>query len=424
MGSSQEMSDDELFGPPVPTPPAIDLNQKKLVLAGTSKPVDVVVNKDLQIEVRASSVPRFLQCPSNIRLPRQVKVSTKQAKLGTAFHTICDCIVRGEDFSEQKVADEHGVDVVEVRKLTWAALKMWEQQGPSFPAAKTEVNLGSLILRHEDQSCRITGHADVVSVPGDGTVRIFVWKTGWKIGADYIPQLRTYALLMYRHLQALEVDVYMASVTVGWLRDRSCETVHFTVEELDEWEKTLHKAFIDSMNDTFQAGEHCDYCPAVSQCLIQKQRLAYFIPSETRIDITSENAIAMWGLTGEVMQRCGEVRAVIKGYVNEAGGSIQGGDGRALMLRDTVKKTYTVTPDVLDMLLNYVDSSAFGQFLKIGKTALLKAVGAAAEKGTKGKRQEEVLDSMEAMGAFSEKASKTMVYGRVGEALPEAEENE
>ena len=152
MGSSQEMSDDELFGPPVPTPPAIDLNQKKLVLAGTSKPVDVVVNKDLQIEVRASSVPRFLQCPSNIRLPRQVKVSTKQAKLGTAFHTICDCIVRGEDFSEQKVADEHGVDVVEVRKLTWAALKMWEQQGPSFPAAKTEVNLGSLILRHEGQS--------------------------------------------------------------------------------------------------------------------------------------------------------------------------------------------------------------------------------------------------------------------------------
>lgn len=351
------------------------------------------------IALRASSVPRFVQCAGSQFLPH-VQSGGDAARLGTAVHHAAAGMVQGDMIPLERIANLHEVPLGDLQSLYYAAQTIWDANETFFPNVKTEVTFQRLIVRGKAANAWITGTADVVSSPGDGTLRIADWKSGWREGM-HAGQLKTYALLAYKASKDKSIEKVYAAIF--WMRQREVEGQWYDVETLLEWEKMLAQQADKGAAGELVVGEGCTYCP-VAECPALRQQVAIFRDTETPLQVTSENVLQLHFLRTAIERRCGEVKAAIDHFTQSAG-PFPTGDGRELAMVETEKKTI-YAQGAWPILAARFGEEKIQELAKLSKSDVENLVKENAERGQKGAAVVELLDELEAAGALEKSVSR------------------
>lgn len=352
-------------------------------------------NQPSHIALRASSTPRFMQCPGSA-FREGISSSGKPAILGTVAHLVAANIVRDEPADVEGLAALHDVDAKELSLLRWAAEFIWAQCAQYFPNAETEITLPPIRLESGDVAATITGTADIVSAPGDGTLRIADWKSGWREGV-HTAQLKTYALLAYHGYMlseesAAEPPIERVYASVLWMRNREIEGYWFDVDTLEQWEQLIADSLQRGAAGELIAGEHCGYCP-VKSCPTMRQQIALFASPETGLQITPENVIELHHLRNAVEARCKDLKDAIKQYVS-AYGPIAFGEGRELAITEQERRA-VVGRNAWPLLKERFGEDAVIDIADFSKSDIENLAGADAPRGGKGKAITSFLDELE-----------------------------
>ena len=356
-----------------------------------------------QIALRASSVPRFMQCAGSQFLPH-VQSTGSAARLGTVAHIAAAEIVTEQEPDIAFLARLHDVDESELWSLRYAADTVWSECGGYFPEPKTEVTLPALNLQGESASAALSGTADIVSVPGDGTLRIADWKSGWREGM-HAGQLKTYALLAMRahdaESEAENIDRVYASIF--WMRNREIDGEWYSRELLEAWEQLLIEQLDKGAAGELVPGEGCTYCP-VPDCPALRQQIALFQSPDADFQITSENVLQLHHLRAAIERRCGEVAKAVSHFV-ETSGPFATGDGRELAMVE-MNKTSIVSSRAWPLLVEKFGADRVLELATFSKSAVEDAIKASAENGMKGKDVVAFFDELEKAQALDRSTSR------------------
>lgn len=361
-----------------------------------------------KIALRASSVPRFMQCAGSQFLPH-VQSSGDAARLGTAAHVAASGMVQGDIVNVEQIALLHDVPIDELQSLFWAGKTIWDANETFFPNAQTEVTFKGFTVNGKTATATVTGTADIVSAPGDGTLRIADWKSGWREGM-HAGQLKTYALLAYKASQGHGDDDRFAAAPVEkvyaaifWMRQREVEGQWYDKETLLEWEKMLAQQSDKGAAGELVVGEGCTYCP-VADCPALRKQVAIFKDTEAAFEVTSENVLTLHFLRTAVERRCGDLKSAIDHYT-ESAGPFETGDGRELAMVETEKKT-VFTENAWPILAARFGEEKIQSLAKLSKADVETLAKETAERGQKGAAVVELLDELEAAGALEKSVSR------------------
>lgn len=353
------------------------------------------------MKLRCSRLPLAFKCPGSLRSEDgeiRVEIAHEGGALGSAVHEILASMVEhpsGEHPDPRPVAMKYGVDAEDLSRLVSYGAHAWKAIAQYYPNAISEQD-----IVYETEDFTLTGHLDVVAI-GDGWANFADWKSGYK-QPDYYAQIMGYARLLFAQDTFTQVKG-----TLIWLRDWSQETVLITREDAEAWEREL-VAQVVNWDGTYRAGEHCQFCPRFTSCPARQA-----LVRSALVEIADEdeaNIITGASLPHIVqMYRDGKL-SIVKGLLKQiddlihahiaATGPIDLGNGRELALvpenRDTIEplKAWPV-------LTQYLDTDELAGCVKIGKTALLDAIGDKASKGQKAKAKAQVMSELEAANAVT-----------------------
>lgn len=360
------------------------------------------------IQLRASAAPRFTKCPGSAFLP-QVRTVSAAAALGTAVHKCCEAIVKGEAPDVAGIAALDGIPFAELDGLTWSARALWQEYGSHFPGALTEVELGPEKIGLDAET---TGHADIVAIPHDGTIRIADWKSGWREG-DYNAQLKTYAYLAWRETDRLDSDLFMADginrvyVAIFWLRDRSIEGQWYDTATLARWGEKLSNDVLAGRLGQLSIGEHCAYCP-VAQCPALRDRALALLNTESPIEILEPaDVVLLNDFRKAAEKRLEDIKLAIHQYF-QINVPIDVGGGRELGLVETIRETIKPNSEAFEYLLSTFTPEELYDLITISKTALTAAVREKAGRGAKKSAEELLMNQMRKLGAVQESPSTSI----------------
>jgi hypothetical protein len=347
------------------------------------------------MKLRCSKLPLGFKCPGSIRgnvdTETLVEMSYEGGALGSAVHEVLAAMVEhptGEYPDPRPIALKHGVESEETSRLVTYGVHAWKAIAQYYPNPVSEQD-----LVYEGEGFVLTGHLDVVSI-GDGWANFADWKSGYR-QPDYYAQIMGYARLIFAQ------DPSFATVkgSLVWLRDWSQETVLITREDADAWERELI-AQVVNWNGTYRAGEHCQYCPRFTSC---PARQALVRSAVEEIGLMSPGGIVPADAMPAIVQMyregklsivkglLGQIDEMIRSYI-QAVGPIDLGNGRELAMvpenRDTILPLQA-WPIISERLTN----EELAPCIKIGKTALLDAIGEKAGKG-KGKAKAALMEEL------------------------------
>jgi len=342
--------------------------------------------------IRASFLPIAAKCPGALAAGEALRVETESADVarnGSAVHEVCRSIVASGERTQtavQAAAREHRADADEIGRMSWRAFQWWEANSGAYPGAKTE-----LLMQLEAGDYRLTGHADVVSLPSDAEVRLIDWKSGFLTDADAEPQMRAYGLLACR-----TYNVQRVTATVVWLRDETEQTWTWTADELETWWREIVRGWSHWDGQTFTTGEHCRYCPRLTACPAQRALMRATVSDlealETGGQIEAEGVGKLYARVQVVQQMCERFRELARAVV-AAHGPIPTPDGRELALVQQDREEI-IPAEAWQTLLNIIGPDALAEACKVSKTAVLAAVAAKAPRGQKGKAKDALMDEL------------------------------
>lgn len=349
------------------------------------------------IEIRCSSLPRILACPASQYPPAIViEGEDEAARLGTAAHILCTHIVRGLPTMHVEtlaIADEHRVDVDELRLLGNLARLCWDSLVEHFPAPVCEERMTYI---DDDAGVVLTGQPDLYAIDGDEG-RIPDFKTGRTLG-DHDDQLLGYQFLLSRkfpHLQTFwGAPIHVRHREIG-------QPVTMTRSELDAWWGRL----CETVKEEHYRPSHeaCIYCPRRTSCPARQEMLRDAAGVLTGID----QPISLGGIDNDQL-RLGVITAkhlakICDEYLAAAKtetlirGSHQG-DLDTIGIDGLVVKKEShreLTKDAWPILLKVIDQDAARECAKLSVTKVEKAIGATAAKGQKSKVIASVLKELE-----------------------------
>lgn len=362
------------------------------------------------MKLRCSKLPLAFKCPASVYGDSDdilIEFAHEGGAMGSAVHAVLETLVRAGTFEVpdvRPVSLKFGVESEELTRLSTYGLHAWKALAQYFPSPQTEVEL-------EDDD--LSGHIDVLSL-GEDWANLADWKSSYK-QPDYYDQIMGYAKLVFSNYP----QVVQVKATLIWLRDWSQDTILITRDDVEAWVTTLqNRVFL--WDGKYTAGAHCEYCPRFSTCparqALVRSALAEIGAYDSRaVSADADGVIAVKVLTEAAlpsivqMYREGKL-SIVKGLLKQiddlihthiaATGPIDLGNGRELALvpenRDTIEplKAWPV-------LTQYLETEELAGCVKIGKTAMLDAIGDKAGKGQKAKAKAQVMAELESANAVT-----------------------
>ncbi|MBW3638012.1 MAG: PD-(D/E)XK nuclease family protein [Armatimonadetes bacterium] len=358
------------------------------------------------LQLRASSIPRFVRCPASETLP-QVKNTSDAARLGTVVHLACENIVHERDTDLEALALLHDVPLPELKHLYFGARALWEEYGHFFPNPRTELEYVQNCSTHVEphpEDFLLSGHADIVSHPDEKTVCIADWKSGRGEG-DYGPQLKTYALLAYIHALTRDAETPLERVyaAIFWLRERQIEGQWFEAGVLLDWFRELQRAVVRAAEGELVVGAHCTHCP-VANCPAFKTRAWSLMPVNAEMEVTDENALTVYETLKAFKKKADDALQLVEQHIRQ-NGPIDTPDGKQLTFRETTRESIVPRIDVMQHLSANIPAELVLDAMSFSKTKLMDALTADAPRGTKKQVIEETMAQLRKMGAVEQSTS-------------------
>lgn len=362
------------------------------------------------MQIRASMTPLLYECPGAALLEK-VPRHNMAAEQGTAAHKAFEAIIQGKDVDVDTLVGAYNVDREELTYLIRSFRSKWDEVSEYFPDPQTEVE-----MQLELEGVTITGHSDVISCPGDHTIRIADPKTGRRTSSDYTAQLRTYALMAWRSLDEWfwaddsARDIERVYVTPLWIREsadvlRFTDGMWFPVAELEAWEQTLINIAKRARAGELAINDHCRDCEVVACPLLQKQlaaiRAAGDLPAWTRENVPLYRDFGKW-----MEEQAALIDKAARQMVNQTG-PIDVGDGKALGFRPDETREYKITEESLELLREELSEAEIHSVLKLGLSDTLNMIGDKAPRGSKKKAIEAFCEKARLSGAITLKPNST-----------------
>ncbi|HRU09759.1 MAG TPA: PD-(D/E)XK nuclease family protein [Thermoanaerobaculia bacterium] len=357
------------------------------------------------MKLRCSSLPLAFRCPGSLRQDPgelRIEIAHEAGALGSAVHAVLAEMVlnqNGEYPDVRLFALKYGVDADDLGRLVSYGSHAWRAVRDYYPNPSTEEHLA-----YETPSFALSGHLDVVAL-GSDWANFLDWKSGYK-QPDYYAQLMGYATL----LVASHPSVRQVKASIVWLRDWSQETVLITADDVLAWEDEL-TARIVRWDGRYTAGDHCQYCPRFATCPA-RQALVRSAITELREDVPAVLEAAPDGIirplfaalyTSGKLQLAKQILKRIDDLIRQdiaVHGALPLGNGRELALVGEPRDTIQPLP-AWPILSGYLTQEELAGCVKIGKTALLDAIGDKAPKGKKAKTKDQVMAELKAAEAVT-----------------------
>lgn len=343
----------------------------------------------------------------------QFSQSHGAASVGTCVHAIIEnAIVCGgvnDDFIEAAII-EHCIpdsDHDEVRVLAYVGWRIWNEEIlPVIGDGDIETEVP---MQHEFSGVTLTGHADVVviyEVGGRPHALVVDWKTG-RLQSDYMAQLNGYAALVakaYPHVDSVTaVAVYVRDGEFRKITRSRPAAVIWATETL---------AGIKDRSGKFQTGDHCQYCPASTNCPALKQMMVAAVSWATSANIESESDLfsdenahriaAAYDATRLLKKAVDAFERGLKLHI-EANGDVEFGDGRIATNSVSMLDAITDTRKAWPVLMEYVGEKGMLECVNIQIGKAKKAAREATPEGTTKKANEKaMLDALHEAGALKQ----------------------
>lgn len=360
------------------------------------------------MQLRCSALPLAFKCAGSLRAePGEVliEIAHEGGALGSAVHAVLAEMVlnqNGEYPDVRPFALKYGVGADDLGRLVSYGSHAWRAVRDYYPIPSAEEHLA-----YETPSFALSGHLDVVAL-GSNWANFLDWKSGYK-QPDYYAQLMGYATL----LVATYPSVRTVKASIVWLRDWSQETVLITADDVLAWEDELYVRVVQ-WDGKYSAGEHCQFCPRFAACPARQAlvRSALLEVEPSLAGQAADRAVVMPRIvelyrTGKLhlaKQILDRVEAIIRQDI-QVNGPLSLGNGRELALvpepRDMIEPL-----KAWPILSGYLSQEELAGCVKIGKTAMLDAIGDKAPKGRKAKAKEQVMAELTA----AEAVKKETIY--------------
>jgi hypothetical protein len=363
------------------------------------------------LNIRCSRLPIIAQCPAAATPPAiEIDSSGPEARIGTAVHAwVLDGIAgkRQADQSPEEYAELFRAEIEEVGLLCRLAERAWAEVSQHFPEPEVEAALGYApndisLTGHTDLICLVTEDTGVGTWTGGPELRLIDFKTS-RLDEDYSQQVMGYGFLGLQEIPSA-IAVRTAIVRV---RDQVIDWATYTRSDLEYWWSELALHLSEGRRNIYNPGKrHCLYCPRSQECGAKNQMVVGSIGQILEgIGSQSLQMGDAYDAIKAVEQACERARESLHIMTAEAGGTLDLGDGRELVLRDTHPKEISVKAgwDVLRQaeVDGLVEDSA--ALLEIGKTRLEKAIRAQAPPRQGAARIRQVMFALESAGAITEK---------------------
>jgi hypothetical protein len=365
------------------------------------------------VSVRASFVPLVEKCPA-AAIPPGIAIEDNgdEARLGTGVHEIT--AIRVDSSDEYRVdfdetAKRLDIDQEELGMLCNMAWGQWcRELSPWFPEPQTEVEMTERPLG-ELGKFTLTGHADVMAI-AQTELRVLDWKTG-RLEMNHVPQLKAYSLL-----GMLKTGLQSARACVVRVRFSEADWYAWDLPELLDWWAEIESK---AGKEIYNPGANCRYCPRRYECPARREQLRSsmsFIgqdlePKEAFIEEAARGTyLALLEVTAnDLIARCKEIREYVKAELGgEPRKSLPMVDGRALMIKETDKRTVEWSEAARGILSNYLSPDAITRTLKCSKTSVEEEVKAIAPYRQKTALCKEVVEMLDSAGCLKTSTSETV----------------
>lgn len=360
-------------------------------------------------DVRPSKMPAFEKCPSYCMKPSAPSnVAGIPATIGQAIHAIFEkYTTNGEEITFdvlKKYASKYGVEVDGYMGLSRKCYKLDEKYRENavqyFPNPEREKFMAYTMAN----GFKLKGTADLVQVHSDFGV-VLDLKTGESEMMDNMPQIKTYALMLWRmsrHLGVHEVYGFVFNPVID-----KYQIAVWTGAELEEYETFLMDQ-MTKIGKVFNEGSHCTWCPNLTSCPKHLNSCKALLADSGLLNLIPEQI-------GEIRPKIIHLKQLIKEYdefeknLVEAQGIIDLGDGTEIYLKERSAKKFD-TATVINKIYEYRDDQInlvdyLGKHLKISTTAIKGIIGDTAGKGMKGKDQVEFMELLAQANAITEAVS-------------------
>lgn len=352
------------------------------------------------IHLRCSSLPLASACmASQFHAGPVCETNGPEARLGTAVHECLALHVQGLPYDADAIAAYHQVDPKDVAILAANGRRCLEQMHPYFGTdIQTERYMEAI---DEPAGIRLTGHLDVYGrVTDDPSTAIIVdWKSGYR-DPNALDQLRGYAMLIMSNYP----EVRQVWAWLVMLREQAAEKYLFELSEIERWWMDLSARIKGPLR--YSPGANCRFCSRGATCeakggyLWESAEMVQddsFLPPKRHI--TPAHMVEMLDRIKVVEDACGTARALIKAEVAAAGGTLETGDGRALVLGSHARRSidYPAAASIIDQQISIDDLIPL---LQISKTKLEDYVRRRAPRGQKQQAVKDLMDRLEQAGAL------------------------
>ena len=251
-----------------------------------------------QLNLRASSSPRWIACPASARLSAQMPYveGGEAAKIGTAIHALAEHCFKtdsdpmtfiGKSFENIVMTEENCEFALEHLKAIWAI--------------EDELGAGSTVVEkflpyQETQVCKVGGTTDVIGI-GKEKRKIII--ADLKTGRGYVDadseQLKLYALSALNSMNLFKdisyVELWIIQPHYGDVRKHT-----MTTQDLVDWEHyVLIPAIENALNPAFPpvpSDSACQYCNAKTICPAQAN-MVEVVHSAPPVEMLTEEQISV-----------------------------------------------------------------------------------------------------------------------------------
>lgn len=366
------------------------------------------------MNVRCSSLPLIATCPAaSVEPSVPIRSHNADADLGSAAHEAIRARIERGGADLAAIAKAWSCEPDDLGYLTNAGMQAWEQLRQWFPDPKFEVELSMTV-----GELTLTGHADVLSLPGGDELRGIDWKFG-RLDSGWQDQVKGYACLALAKYQTYK----RARFAVVRAREMTVDWFTWTVADVQLWLADLMSRLAQE-NKPYNPGLHCSYCPRSHECpaktallqnAIQTLLVKGGLPDGSEKSYEAGLVLAMKRVR-LIESFIKSVSPVIKAQVIEAGGKIEDGKGFAL---EIVPREYQyLRPAVAWPILYEMLGDQLVDCVKLAKDKIVDLVRAAAPYRGKKAAVDLLMHHLEQAGALATYTQETLQVRRVPKKLP------
>ena len=345
--------------------------------------------------VSGSKLGRFLECPSSVFDDGSPAYNpdSEPSQTGTAAHAASAEMVLGREPNIAAIAHDNNADPAEVGILLRMAARAWDVIKGSFPEPRVEVPLTGVVTH---------GRCDVLHTDGE-TLAILDWDFGW-LGTDKLSQLRGYADAARQMFGMPKSGVIQAFHVHA--RKGTATPYRFDPDELDMFRVRVQGKLDRIGKDYGPSHETCRFCPRQLTCQARADYARASVTALVQIGGPQPLAVSDAMLT-DLYTRWKEAKRAVELFDKLLGERLKTGplpfpDGRTLVLGDQEREEI----DALlawPILEAHLTPAELSTAIKVGKTAVLDAVKAKAERGKKGRIADALMDELRGAGAVTTK---------------------